>query len=174
MIIQTNSLTRTIIFLDIDGVLNTRNHLRKQMKDTGSCSRYSWCPVAIQNLRRLYSKHNCKIVVSSSWRHELSIDELKKIFSDNGIDTDLVIGTTPSYARQIDQGNYCRGHEIAEWLMANAGSFDSYIILDDDAVMLPEQENRLVRTAMDEGFADMDRFLEATGIVMEQKKNEIH
>jgi hypothetical protein len=166
-------MARNIIFVDIDGVLNTRNHLRRQMKQKGSCSKMEWCPAAVNNLKRLCDKFDGYIVVSSSWRHEYTPGQLRSIFSKNGLDEERVIGVTPSTAEQTGFTNYCRGHEIAAWLSdQREHPVAGYLILDDNASMLPEQEERLVRTTIDDGFADMDAFLDATGILMKQRAGE--
>lgn len=156
----------TILFVDIDGVLNTRNHLRRQAKNGKKPSRFDWCPAAVNNLRRLCEMVNGHIVVSSSWRHEHTLEELREIFRNNGLDEERVIGVTPSTAEQTGSENYCRGHEIAAWLREHPS--ESYAILDDDAAMLPHQEERLIKTDIETGFAELDAFLDAINVLRER------
>jgi hypothetical protein len=156
----------TILFVDIDGVLNTRNHLRRQKLQNGFCTKLDWCPAAVNNLRRLCDMVDGHIVVSSSWRHDHTLDELREIFRNNGLDEERVIGVTPSTAEQTGNENYCRGHEIAAWLRENPA--ENYLILDDDATMLPHQEERLIKTDIESGFAELDAFLDAMNVLRER------
>lgn len=149
----------TILFVDIDGVLNTRSHLRRQMLQNGFCTKMDWCPSAINNLRRLCEMVDGHIVVSSSWRHDHTLEQLREIFCNNGLDDQRVIGVTPSAAEQTGSENYCRGHEIAAWLREHPA--ENYVILDDDATMLSHQMERLIRTGIENGFAEPDAFLDA-------------
>ena len=153
------------IFTDIDGVLNTQNHLRNQMEVKGSCSNRDWCPTATGNLLRLCRKYEGRIVVSSSWRHEYTLDELKEIFESNGIPAELVIDTTPSTGLRYDHPDYCRGDEIQRWL-ENSGNTDSpFLIIDDYSDMLHSHMDRLVQVDAHKGFADRDKLLEAVRIL---------
>ncbi len=153
------------IFVDIDGVLNTRNHLVRQQKNTGQCSGKIWCPIACNNLRRLCKNYGARIVVSSTWRHYYDLDGLKWYFSENGIDEEYIIGTTPADASQPDGQNYCRGHEIADWLRDNASPNPSYLILDDTPDMLQPQGDRFVQVNPVEGFACPQAFMRALQIM---------
>jgi hypothetical protein len=79
------------------------------------------------------------IVVSSSWRHDHTLDELREIFRNNGLDEERVIGVTPSTAEQTGNENYCRGHEIAAWLRENPA--ENYLILDDEPPCSPTRRS---------------------------------
>ena len=158
--------TTNYIFTDIDGVLNTRNHLVRQKKKSGECSRFNWCPIACNNLLRLCKKYNYKIVISSSWRHEFTIEKLKEYFKSNGISEEYIIGTTPSVAEQGDSQNYCRGHEVKNWIEQNAQNAP-YLIIDDDATMLESQDKHLIRVSPEDGFASPSAYTLAIQITNE-------
>ena len=60
-----------IIFLDVDGVLNSRAYLNSHKDPEDEIDMR-----AVERLAKIYKQCNCKIVLSSSWR-ELCGDETK-------------------------------------------------------------------------------------------------
>lgn len=152
---QFNLKLPKFIFIDIDGVLNTRNYLKQQKRETGRMSIKNWCPVACNNLKRVCKKYVAKLVVTSSWRHEYTQDELRELFSSNGINGELIIDTTPSYVEVSDGHKYCRGHEIQFWLENNVTENYRYVIIDDEDIMLPDQLESFVMVSDQDGFADV-------------------
>lgn len=94
-------------------------------------------------------------MVSSSWRHEYTRDELRDFFSSNGIDGDLIVDTTPSYVDGPVDKDHLRGHEIKYWLENHAPEDYRYAIIDDEFNLLPEQEENLVSVSDRNGFADL-------------------
>ena len=105
---QTNK--QRIIFLDIDGVLNTQHTLLNGDYIDGRL---------MQRLERLVKESGANIVISSSWA-----DEAKKLLSDYGFKyADKIIGVTPRVRRW-------RGEQILDWIEEN-GACD-YVILEDD------------------------------------------
>jgi len=143
------------IFIDIDGVLNTRNHLKQQKRETGSMSIKNWCPVACNNLKRVCKKYEAKLVVTSSWRHEYTQEELREIFSSNGIDGGLIVDATPSYVEVPVGKEYLRGYEIKYWLENYATDEHRYVIIDDELNILSEQEDNFVNVSDQDGFANL-------------------
>lgn len=143
-----------IIFLDIDGVLNSR---RSAYGLGGMPHRLDrdhlrlFDPVAVGLIRNLCTETVAQIVLSSSWR-------ILHKWAAVGSALNLpIIGETPrgSFMRtasgfEIEIGQ-TRGHEIAAWMQAN-GTPDSYAIVDDDSDMLPEQMPYFVKTSHDEGL----------------------
>ncbi|MDX1586143.1 MAG: HAD domain-containing protein [Balneolaceae bacterium] len=67
--------SENIIFLDIDGVLNTMHHLRRQKKETGKMSSNNWCPIACKHVTLLCEQFDAGIVISSTWRYNHSAEE---------------------------------------------------------------------------------------------------
>ena len=95
-----------IIFLDIDGVLNL-----KWIKKCDSNS--------INNLNLLKGDY----VITSTWRINYSIEDLRIIFYYQGI-----LGNIVGYTDIIDQGD--RGEEIQNYITDN-NITDNYIVVDD-------------------------------------------
>lgn len=137
--------TLKIIFLDFDGVLNSTQsaiyHVRKRTQyDTIFIG--DWCPIAFSNLKRLLeATPDARIVVSSSWRHGRTLEQLREILMAEGVDPSRIIGATPSSSVRGEQ----RGWEIQDWLDAHPEVKD-YVIIDDDADMLPHQQEHFVQT----------------------------
>jgi hypothetical protein len=155
------------IFLDIDGVLNTEDHLRRQISEKGRSTRMDWCPIACNNLSRLCKKFECKIVITSSWRHEFDLDELKQIFESNGISRELVLDVTPSVAVISDEDNddYCMGNEIQQWLEEKSELDSPYLIICDKSDVLESQSLRLIQVDKEDGFANPDSMIMAVQIL---------
>ena len=87
-----------IIFLDVDGVLNSRNKLIETYKKTHKPhSRYSY-PFderCLENLQLLIQETNSKIVITSTWRKdEKGRRILLKALNEYELDN-KVIGYTP-------------------------------------------------------------------------------
>ena len=103
-----------IIFLDIDGVLNTYSTI---------CEGVNWEPSLVKILKRIITETGVKIVLSSTWR---KIDRYCNIIkNDMKID---YIDKTPELWQK-------RGIEIQEWLDKNP-NVEKFIILDDDSDMV--------------------------------------
>jgi len=62
-----------------------------------------------------------------------------------------VIGITPYCADLDDELEFSerceRGNEIKEWIRDCGMDIEGYVIIDDDNDMLPEQQERFVRTS---------------------------
>lgn len=129
-----------VIFLDVDGVLNSEDDLmvyREKNNITG-CILYAEVEDRpLKLLKEIVDKTSAKIVASSSWRIGCERNGNKSIFGDRLYkklesrlkDYDMdIYDITPS----LGYGSL-RGDEIREWLHRNPT--DSFIILDDDTDM---------------------------------------
>ena len=150
---------RRIVFLDIDGVLNSKRFHRERDEacpESESTYDLDWqldC-VAVARLNRLIAATEAKIVISSSWRTLLDPSELKRILVEHGLLAEI-IGATPHKAPEMlaRYGSFnVRGHEIDYWLRKHP-DVDRFVILDDDADM-DMHSNRLVQTDCAEGLLD--------------------
>lgn len=122
-----------IIFLDVDGVLNSINNLIKVYNETHkSYSGYSYPfdPNCLENLKELVKETNSSLVISSTWRRDQEgMEKLLETLSEYGLDK-LVIGCTPSLCYSS------RGAEIKKYLSnLNSTSAINFVILDDDSDM---------------------------------------
>ena len=119
-----------IIFLDVDGVLNSRNKLieiyNKTHKPHSGYS-YPFDERCLENLKLLVQETNSKIVVSSTWRKdEEGRITLLKVLSEYELDN-KIIGYTPVLDKE-------RGIEIKQFLISLKETHN-FVILDDDLDM---------------------------------------
>lgn len=114
-----------IIFLDIDGILNSYAYYKETGNDLNLKS--------VDILSQIYHKFNCKIVLSSTWRElkDISEESAQKMWKN-------LVDTLSKYNMEIYditptiKNN--RPLEIATWLQNNSCS--NFLILDDDFPLL--------------------------------------
>lgn len=127
-----------LIFLDIDGVLATRESYKTVSVLKVGSKRYSSLDLrAIVNLQLVLDQTKADVVISSSWRKLYSLAELRHILDQESLDCQ-VVGVTPSHA-------HGRGAEITQFLVTLPTPPVSYVILDDDAYDIEDEHpNNLV------------------------------
>ena len=119
-----------IIFLDVDGVLNSRNKLieiyNKTHKPHSGYS-YPFDERCLENLKLLVQETSSKIVITSTWRKdEVGRKTLLKALNEYELDSN-VIGYTPL----LDEP---RELEIKRFLISLKEKAN-FVILDDDSDM---------------------------------------
>ena len=139
-----------IIFLDIDGVLNSDTWQKTDQYKMGKNPEKWFDPNAVNLLNKLIDETKAKIVLTSTWRLEYSLEEMRKIFSNVGIKCDL-IDFTPDLTNNNDY--VVRGNEILKWCKENHDvigtnplSYNDFIILDDNSDMLLWQSKYFFQT----------------------------
>lgn len=154
------------LFVDIDGVLNTEAHLRRQIRETGRSTNRNWCPVAMAHLKLLVEYYNGQIVVSSTWRYDHSLRQLKELFENNGLPGKYVVGVTPSLIHE-NSGNVTRGDEIRRWITDNLNTEEipRYAILDDMDEGLSRFGERFIQCDPKVGLADKEKVKRVAGLV---------
>ena len=143
-----------VLFLDVDGVLNTSNYIGTMNKGM------------VQTLKYIVDKTGCKIVMSSTWRvagYGIGTLFNTALMRCDPSDTVIksVIGVTPQGGDRIDEigKDYVRGNEIQLWIDDN--EFDGkFAILDDDSDMA-HLSPKLVKTNPEIGLtrADADKVI---------------
>jgi hypothetical protein len=171
-----------IIFLDIDGVLNSQDWYIFRRENVAMDATeaqypfYEFDPRAVARLNRIIEETSAKIVVSSSWRSGQTVETLQKLLNSVGV-VGEVVGLTPHLWCRKPYEDMCgyripRGCEI-DWWLDNHGEFQrinwskeeqlkymnkaivkNYIILDDDSDMLYCQREHFVHTGHDHGLTD--------------------
>jgi hypothetical protein len=139
-----------IIFLDIDGVLNTQNAINMQISEKKgryneeiNAFLYDFDKEAISNLKDLINDANGKIVITSNWRlNDVLMEELISQFNKNNISADIIIGETPDLHSQVTDS--LRANEIKEWLNVFQDKINSFVIIDDIDEMGEYTETNLV------------------------------
>lgn len=156
-----------IIFLDIDGVLVTRNSIKYQYLNFPDETSIRFSKKAVKNLNKLIRLTGAKIVISSTWRLFHSLEELQKIFVEQSIKGEII--STTSIERAPVEEDIPRGQKIADWLEQNPG-VKQYVIIDDDvqADCIQFHPFNCVETSYKRGFSPEDRFNEALAILNEK------
>ena len=147
-------MMRKIIFLDIDGVLNTQDWHSRKTNDTPR-DEFGWVfdPVAVENLAHIIKETGASIVISSSWKF-LGIGKLRQMWKIRKL-PGTILDITPNTVSDemllnanLDEMELgvCRGNEIKEWLSRHKGEVSNYVIIDDFDDLLPEQEDHAILT----------------------------
>ena len=160
-----------VLFLDVDGVINTPMWHRNGDKiltptynfpKHGKANNWQAC----QWVSEFCLQYSYSIVVSSTWREGIRFDQLKEILYNSGIREKIeIVDKTPVLYKE-------RGHEIRKWLEKNGETHNvgRVIIFDDDADMVyPELMSRLVQTPQGAGFL-MEGFKKAVTLHKENSK----
>lgn len=152
---DTKINTQPIIFLDIDGVLNSEifygeRHLRFESgeisRDDENHSKNNICTKIISYLNLLCQQIDAVVVISSSWRSGETVESMQNTLNEVGA-TFKIISLTP-------YTGYERGTEISKWLKNNINKethgclyfdFRNYVIIDDDDDMLLKQQQHFFK-----------------------------
>ena len=149
-----------IVFLDVDGVLNSEVFFTSAPKEERATMMDS---KAVKLLNQL---EGAMVVISSSWG-----EDAINVLRDKGLELPI-LGCTKHVHYKFDWA--CRGNEIEEWLIRTYGGLGSkfgdnhpdeeyeYVILDDDSDMLLGQVNH---------FIHIDRYYGLTQENIDQAKN---
>jgi len=137
-----------VIFLDVDGVLNSTYSMMINKKEGELFVDLPYAEhVAILN--NITDRTNSPIVISSTWRIGEHLHSLRRLFYLAGV-KGSIIGMTP-----VHKGEHTlRGNEITEWLQTNAPSLlitRRFVILDDDSDMADLMDN-LIQTDFHTGL----------------------
>lgn len=153
-----------VIFLDIDGVLNTGRWYTQMDRNTPKDKYgYAFDPNAVANLKKIIDETGADIVISSSWK-SFGLSELEEMWQDRGLPGKL-ISITPNSVNDemllnadLDHMELfsIRGMEIKEWLTKNGKRVSQYVIIDDMDNILPEQQSHFVQTNSEVGITNED------------------
>ena len=155
-----------VIFLDIDGVLNTeRQHDHCVEAELAYIDNfgYAFDPVSVANLKRIVDETGADIVISSSWKF-WGLSTMQKIWASREL-PGKIIDVTPNNVSdemllsvdldlmELPAG---KGSEIKEWLSTSGSQVTDYAIIDDLPDMLPEQQSHFVQTDPRSGITEND------------------
>ena len=110
-----------VIFLDIDGVLNSDEYFDKIEGQDIHGIEEDIDVETIKLLRKAVEETGAKVVFSSTWRYRKRAEELKQLMLEYGV---IVDSSTP-YLENV------RGEEIKQWLKEHPGTED-FVLLDDE------------------------------------------
>lgn len=144
-----------LIFLDVDGVLNHELYYtekdQQQRADEIGYPQSEFDPKTIELINSVVKQTGAKVVISSCWRNNRTVEEINELFKSVGLNEDIA-GKTPNLAvydlatKQRTNISTPRGCEIAEYIHINYGYFNDvkYVILDDDSDMLLHQQKNFI------------------------------
>ena len=129
-----------VIFLDVDGVLNSAQDGYSIRLSTDSHLRL---------LQRITKETGAKIVLSSSWwiGFTTASKNLLARFKEYGLE---LMDCTPELS------SACRGDEIRKWLNDTDYTVENFVILDDEANMAEFAETNLVQTDTNVGLQEKE------------------
>ena len=148
---------KKILFLDIDGVLNSLNFLTQTGGRNGFIEREK---ISLLNQLKPY---DVEVVISSSWGYnEDTVNTLKSC----GLELSIIGGIEHFHSDWI-----CRGNEIAKWIIDKFDNYSlftgkpylyenykgddyEYVILDDDEDILMCQKNNFIHVNREQGVTE--------------------
>ena len=151
-----------IIFLDFDGVLNSKKYIALK-NEPGVC----FDPECLNLLKEIVLKTNAKIVLTSSWREHWDKDE--KLCDETGVFINQafkslgfkIFDKTPSL-------NLRREQEIKEWLNQNQ-YVDNFVVLDDMLLGADFLKGHFVKTSYYISGLNKENVKEAITILNEKQ-----
>lgn len=151
-----------VIFLDIDGVLNSEKTFLSKNKQNPDILPLE--KEKIELLKYLIDATGAKVVISSSWRiGGIKNPVFAKLLSKLKEHEIPVLGATPVLGTT-------RGKEIQEWLKSTSEKVSSFVILDDDNDMEDLSKN-LVQTnwSGEEQGLTFEKTLEAINLLVKDR-----
>ncbi len=94
-------------------------------------------------LNRILAVTGAKVVISSVWRYDHTVEQLQTCFEKVGFKGEI-IGLTPQRADM-------RGREIEEWLDTHPG-VERFVIIDDDIADMEPMTRYLIKTTFKHGL----------------------
>lgn len=122
-----------IIFLDIDGVINTDRAIMIQRNHNSE--EFVFDQKTMKHLKEIVTETNAYFVISSTWRvhygtSNLLWNSLIRNLNQYGLE-ERIIGITPILDQDLRTSN--RWKEIQNWLTENQNKeIESFVILDDE------------------------------------------
>lgn len=148
-------MNNTILFLDIDGVLNSHNYF----DFSNERLLYAWemiDPSNVSILNKVVRETSCDVVLSSMWRLDYPLEEVEKYLKIRGAEFSLrdktpFIRTIKSSIKEVPENleDKARGLEIEHWIRANYNFNDMKdlkIAIVDDISNMNILSSRLVLT----------------------------
>jgi cell division septum initiation protein DivIVA len=143
--------TKKIIFLDIDGVMNSEvDYLLAEARDDYETAReeaHELSERCVGLLNNLIDDTGAEVVITSVWRYSTTKEEMQSLFEKKGFKHKIL-----DYSPVYDRNFTVRGNEILGWIKKNEeylgvkyyNDFETYVIFDDDSDMLYWQRENFI------------------------------
>jgi hypothetical protein len=149
---------KPLLFLDIDGVLNSVAHYKRRFEKHGHVVGHeieTLDVAAVKRLQTIVERSGCLIVISSTWRKIYPLGAIVKALQTQGYDGNPpVVGMTPVINAFCE---HRRGREVARFLESYGrftGTDPNYVCVDDDSDFFKDQN--LVQCDNEYGLTDED------------------
>jgi hypothetical protein len=149
-------MNNKVLFLDIDGVLNSRIYYKYIYRPEEGGSRFD--PYCVILVKKLVEEFSLKVVISSTWR-DGAMKRLLKELNENDFMDHLHEDWLTPVIRPAS-----RGKEIELWL-DNHSEVKDYIILDDNEKLLDHQRDKFVKTSIYLGMVQ-ERYHHARNLLL--------
>lgn len=110
-----------VIFLDVDGVLNSDEYIDQMIKENVKGIEKEIDANKVRLLKRAVDETGAIVVLTSSWRLTKDLPLLKQLLLQNGV---ILADSTPFIENE-------RGIEIKSWILEHQNTKD-FVILDDE------------------------------------------
>jgi len=139
-----------LIFLDIDGVLNSDQWDNSEKQNELIYPENQFDPKLVSLFNKILSKTTNKIVLTSTWRLEHDLEYMRELFKKVGIQGEII-----DFTPDLKKGNdfVVRGNEILKWCKDNQDvincrplDYTDFIIIDDNSDMLLWQSKFFFQT----------------------------
>ena len=120
------------IFLDIDGVLATSHQFHTNNKKWPDYGRYRFDDKCVKVFNEILKKTNARIVLSSDWKLNYSIEAMNNIFEVNRIEgkvSDITSSLWKVKFTSFAQLQDCRADEILKYVHEH--DIEHWIAIDD-------------------------------------------
>ena len=122
------------LFLDFDGVLHP-----SLCNDKDRFSK-------VNLLSQVFTSSSCQIIISSSWRFQFTLDQLRAMFPVSI--SSLIIDVSG----EAITGQYARYLEIKQWLTNKQKPFADWMAIDDAINEFPPSCQNLIATKSSQGI----------------------
>ena len=143
-------MNQKVLFLDIDGVLNSKFYYKYIYKAEEGGSRFD--PYCVILVKKLVEEFSLKVVISSTWR-DGAMNRLVNELNANDFTDYLHEDWLTPVVRPAS-----RGKEIELWLDEHSEVKD-YLILDDNQKLLDHQMDKFVQTSAFMGMVQESYYL---------------
>ena len=164
-----------VIFLDIDGVLNSDEYFEKINSLNVNGIEKEVDVKKIELLKQAIDETGAKVVLSSSWRYTKNAEDLKELL----LKYNIYVDSTPLL------GSNKRGLEIMQWVQMHQ-DVENYVILDDEIFDTYDEElkNNLIKISDGNGInfgagllqKDVEKIIEKLGkrkLIKDKTKEEM-
>lgn len=153
-----------VLFLDIDGVLNSKEWCQAKNLDPNVPCDFVLCevdPETVKHVNTILEQTGAKVVISSTWRlrrplpqFKTMLEEIDHILKKCGFKGEIIGATPNRFDRPNGWADGERGHECMAWVSSHP-EVTAYCAIDDDSDFTVMMDH-LVQTDWHHGLRAQD------------------